>query len=52
MKGGILEKELALDVAHRVERLLQLQGVVILLTRTGDTYVSLTDRAAAVNNET
>ena len=49
MKAGMLEKELALDVAHRVERLLQLQGVVILLTRTGDTYVSLTDRAAVAN---
>ena len=49
MKGGILEKELALDVAHRVERFLQLQGVATLLTRTGDTYVSLADRAAIAN---
>jgi N-acetylmuramoyl-L-alanine amidase len=49
MKAGMLEKELALDVAHRVERLLQLQGVATLLTRTGDTYVSLADRAAVAN---
>lgn len=49
MKGGLLEKELALDVAHRVERFLQLQGVATLLTRSGDTYVSLTDRAAIAN---
>ena len=49
MKAGMLEKELALDVAHRVERLLQLQGVATLLTRTGDTYVSLADRAALAN---
>jgi N-acetylmuramoyl-L-alanine amidase len=49
MKSGMLEKELALDVAHRVERLLQLQGVATLLTRTGDTYVSLADRAAVAN---
>lgn len=49
MKGGILEKELALDVAHRVERFLQLQGIATLLTRTGDTYVSLADRAAIAN---
>ena len=49
MKAGILEKELALDVAHRVERFLQLQGVATLLTRTGDTYVSLADRAAIAN---
>lgn len=49
IKGGMLEKELALDVAHRVERFLQLQGVATLLTRTGDTYVSLADRAAIAN---
>ena len=49
MKGGMLEKDLALDVAHRTERFLQLQGVATLLTRTGDTYISLADRAAIAN---
>jgi N-acetylmuramoyl-L-alanine amidase len=49
MKSGLLEKDLALDVAHRVERLLQLQAVATLLTRTGDTYVSLAERAAIAN---
>jgi N-acetylmuramoyl-L-alanine amidase len=49
MKGGLLEKDLALDVAHRTERFLQLQGVATLLTRTGDTYLSLADRAAVAN---
>jgi N-acetylmuramoyl-L-alanine amidase len=49
MKAGIREKELALDVAHRVERFLELQGVATLLTRAGDTYVSLADRAAVAN---
>ena len=49
MKSGMVEKELALDVAHRVERFLQLQGVATLLTRTGDSYVSLADRAAIAN---
>jgi N-acetylmuramoyl-L-alanine amidase len=49
MKAGMLEKELSLDVAHRVERLLQLQGVTTLLTRADDTYVSLADRAAIAN---
>jgi N-acetylmuramoyl-L-alanine amidase len=51
MKFGILEKELALDVAHRVERLLQLQGIATLLTRADDTYVSLADRAAIANTQ-
>lgn len=49
MKAGMLEKELALDVAQRTERLLNLQGMTTLLTRTGDTYVSLADRAAIAN---
>ena len=49
MKGGLLEKDLALDVAHRTERFLQLQGVATLLTRTGDTYISLAERAAVAN---
>jgi N-acetylmuramoyl-L-alanine amidase len=51
MKAGILEKELALDVAHRAERLLQLRGFATLLTRTGDTYVSLAGRAAIANEQ-
>ena len=49
MKGGMLEKDLALDVAHRTERFLQLQGIATLLTRTDDTYISLVDRAAVAN---
>jgi N-acetylmuramoyl-L-alanine amidase len=48
-KAGLREKELALDVAHRVERFLQLQGLATLLTRADDTYVSLADRAAIGN---
>jgi N-acetylmuramoyl-L-alanine amidase len=51
MKAGILEKELALDVAHRAERLLQLAGIATLLTRTNDTYVSLAGRAAIANDQ-
>ena len=49
IKTGILEKELTLDVALRTKRFLQLQGVDTLLTRTGDTYVSLAERAAIAN---
>jgi len=49
MKAGILEKDLALDVALRAKRFLELRGVAALLTRTGDTYVSLADRAAIAN---
>jgi len=49
MVGGVMEKDLTLDVARRVDRLLDSQGVATLMTRLGDTYVSLADRAAIGN---
>lgn len=49
MCAGILEKDLTLDVAQRVDRLLQAQGTATLMTRNGDNYVSLADRAALAN---
>jgi len=49
MCGGVLEKDLTLDVARRVDRLLNSEGVATLMTRVGDTYVSLADRAAFAN---
>src|ERR1700738_3952762 len=49
MCGGVLEKDLTLDVAHRVERSLHDQGVAPLMTRTGDSYISLAERAAVTN---
>jgi N-acetylmuramoyl-L-alanine amidase len=47
--GGLLEKDLTLDIAQRLDRLLGAQGVSTLLTRTGDSYVSLGDRAQLIN---
>ena len=49
MCGSILEKDLTLDIAQRVDRLLQSQGLATLMTRVGDSYVSLADRAAVTN---
>ena len=49
MCGGVLEKDLTLDVARRIDRLLDSQGIATLMTRLGDTYVSLADRAAFAN---
>jgi N-acetylmuramoyl-L-alanine amidase len=49
MCGNILEKDLTLDVARRVDRLLQAQGLATTMTRVGDAYVSLADRAALTN---
>jgi N-acetylmuramoyl-L-alanine amidase len=50
--GGVLEKDLTLDVARRIDRLLDSEGVATLMTRLGDTYVSLADRAAFANRVT
>jgi N-acetylmuramoyl-L-alanine amidase len=49
MCGGVMEKDLTLDIARRVDRLLDSQGVATLMTRLGDSYVSLVDRAAFGN---
>jgi N-acetylmuramoyl-L-alanine amidase len=49
MCGTVLEKDLTLDIAQRVDRLLQAQGLATLMTRVGDSYVSLQDRAAVTN---
>jgi N-acetylmuramoyl-L-alanine amidase len=47
--GGVMEKDLTLDVARRIDRRLALEGITTLMTRLGDTYVSLPDRAAFGN---
>ncbi|HLW35939.1 MAG TPA: N-acetylmuramoyl-L-alanine amidase [Chthoniobacterales bacterium] len=47
--GAIYEKDLTLDIAQRVDHLLQAQGLATLMTRVGDSYVSLQDRAAVTN---
>ena len=49
MCGGVMEKDLTLDVARRIDGLLHSEGVTTLMTRVGDYYVSLADRAAFAN---
>src|SRR5881392_1229186 len=49
MCGGVMEKDLTLDVARRVDRLLDSEGIATLMTRLGDSYISLADRAAFGN---
>jgi N-acetylmuramoyl-L-alanine amidase len=51
MKGGHVEKDLALDVARRLEGQLQTRGLVAMFTRADDSYVSLQDRAAIANSQ-
>jgi N-acetylmuramoyl-L-alanine amidase len=50
--GGLMEKELVLEVTRRVARLLQEQlGVKVVLSRDGDHFVTLRDRTSLANRE-
>jgi N-acetylmuramoyl-L-alanine amidase len=49
--AGVLEKDLTLDIAHRVQRIIHLQGFETLLTRDGDDYKSLANRADFANRQ-
>ena len=51
LREGVREKDLTLDVALRLERLLKANGVATKLTRSKDETVSLSARAAAANEE-
>jgi N-acetylmuramoyl-L-alanine amidase len=46
---GVYEKDLTLDIARRLARLLDHEGFEVELTREGDSRVSLRDRARAAN---
>lgn len=47
--GGLEEKDVALDIATRMSRLVAAQGLDVVMTREGDTTVSLRDRAVLAN---
>ena len=47
--NGLVEKDLALDVAIRVEKILNLFNFPTVLTRRDDTFISLAERAAIAN---
>jgi len=49
MCAGMMEKDLTFDVAQRLDRLLRESGISTLMTRGGDNYISLVDRAAMTN---
>ncbi|HEX8678502.1 MAG TPA: N-acetylmuramoyl-L-alanine amidase [Chthoniobacterales bacterium] len=51
IRNGIAEKDLTLDVALRVQRLVAASGLETTLTRSGDQFISLAGRAAAANRE-
>lgn len=50
--GGLMEKELVLDVTRRAAKLLEAQlGVKVLLSRDSDQFVALRDRTSFANRE-
>ncbi|MDF1860820.1 MAG: N-acetylmuramoyl-L-alanine amidase [Verrucomicrobiales bacterium] len=48
---GLLEKELTLDLAKRLEKILSSHGLTTELTRRVDKYVELGDRAEKANSQ-
>jgi len=50
--GGLMEKNVALEVTKRVAKLVEERlGVKVLLTRNNDTFVTLRDRTSFANRE-
>jgi N-acetylmuramoyl-L-alanine amidase len=50
--GGLMEKELVLDVTRRAAKLVESQlGIKVLLSRDGDHFVTLRDRTSFANRE-
>lgn len=47
--NGLVEKELSLDVALRVEKILKPFNFPVVVTRRNDTFISLEERAAIAN---
>jgi N-acetylmuramoyl-L-alanine amidase len=48
--GGVMEKDLNLDVSFRLSRILQDKGARTFMTRQSDVFVSLSDRAKMAND--
>ena len=47
--GGMMEKELALQIAMRLKTALQARGIRAALTRSSDVFISLADRTRIAN---
>jgi N-acetylmuramoyl-L-alanine amidase len=47
--SGVMEKDVTLDVAHRVAPVLAAQGIQVVLTRDDDRFVALEERTARAN---
>ncbi|MFC1704077.1 N-acetylmuramoyl-L-alanine amidase [Candidatus Omnitrophota bacterium] len=48
-RNGLREKAVTLDIAKRLRKVLQEQGISVVMTRNHDEYVSLSQRSAIAN---
>ncbi len=48
-KGGLMEKDVVLDIARRLKRKLNAAGINVTLTRESDRFISLAQRARIAN---
>jgi N-acetylmuramoyl-L-alanine amidase len=51
IRNGVMEKDLTLDVARRLDRIVRAKGLTTVLTRSSDETVSLAKRAQIANRE-
>lgn len=48
--GGVCEKDIALNVAKKIDAYLEAKGCTVMLTRETDVFVELSDRARMANS--
>jgi N-acetylmuramoyl-L-alanine amidase len=49
-RGGLQEKDVVLDIGKRLKKLLEHQGQNIIMTRTDDTFIPLSERTTIANS--
>lgn len=51
MRNNVMEKNITMNIAKKIERNLKAQGATVVMTRTDDKFVSLEDRVVISNNK-
>lgn len=51
MRNNVMEKNMTISIAKKIERNLKAQGATVIMTRTDDKFVSLEDRVVISNNK-